>query len=99
MPEGEYFVSVITEMELLSYPLDQDAEGRIRSFLAEVEIVELNAQVAQNAVELRRQHNLKLPDAIIAATALTIGAELLTNDAKLFGVRGISCRALKLREP
>ena len=39
---------------------------------------------------------LKLPDAIVAATTLSRGAEIITNDAKLFRVPGLSCTELKL---
>jgi predicted nucleic acid-binding protein len=35
--------------------------------------------------------------AIIAATALTTGAELLTNDEKLARIPGLTCRSLKLK--
>lgn len=100
LPEGEYLVSVITWMELFSYPgLEPGGETRIRAFLSDVEVVGLSEQVADAAVRLRREHGLKLPDAIIAATALIAGAKLLTNDEKLSRVRGISCRRLKLRQP
>lgn len=34
-------------------------------------------------VSLRQQHKLKLPDAIIAATAVEAGATLITDDARL----------------
>jgi predicted nucleic acid-binding protein len=40
LPEGEYFVSVVTEIELLSYsPLDAASEAQIREFLKTVTIV------------------------------------------------------------
>ena len=71
MPDGDYFVSVITEMELLSYPtLDSAAESQIRSFLSEVTVVGLTRPVIDLAIRLRREQALKLPDAVIAATAL-----------------------------
>jgi predicted nucleic acid-binding protein len=62
---------VITEMELLSYPtLDSAAESQIRSFLSEVTVVGLTRPVIDLAIRLRREQALKLPDAVIAATAL-----------------------------
>jgi len=98
LPDGEYLVSVITRMELFSYPsLDSEAEARIRSFLSEVEVVGLTEPVTDVAIRLRREHGLKLPDAIIAATALTTGGELLTNDEKLARIPGLTCRSLKLK--
>jgi predicted nucleic acid-binding protein len=44
-------------------------------------------------------HKLKLPDAIIVATAIAIEAELLTNDRKLQLIPGVAVRSLLLKEP
>jgi predicted nucleic acid-binding protein len=69
LPDGDYFVSVITEMELLSYPsLDSAAETQIRWFLLEITVVPLSRPVIDLAIALRREHAMKLPDAVIAAT-------------------------------
>jgi predicted nucleic acid-binding protein len=43
-------------------------------------VLGLMPQVRDTAVRLRRSYRLKLPDAIVAATALALGAELVTND-------------------
>jgi len=95
---GSYFVSVISEMELLSYPrLSIDAASQIRSFLADVTIVELTRDVKTTAIQLRREHGLKLPDAIIAASAMNLEAELLTNDLQLLRALPIHSRALPLK--
>jgi predicted nucleic acid-binding protein len=97
LPKGQYFISAISEIELLSYPLlDEAARAKIDSFLFEVTIVGLTSEVKSSAIRLRSQHLLKLPDAIVAATALTLGATLLTNDAKLLQLPGLSAQALKL---
>ena len=93
-----YFVSVISEMELLSYPaLDDAALVQIHSFLSDVTVVELTAEIRELAIGLRRKHALKLPDAIIAATALSLEAQLVTNDTKLLGVPGLTCQSLELK--
>jgi hypothetical protein len=93
-----YFVSVISEMELLSYPsLDDAALAQIRSFLSEVTVVELTEEIRELAIGLRRQHTLKLPDAIVAATALSLQAQLVTNDTKLLRVPGLACQRLELK--
>jgi hypothetical protein len=97
-PPAQYFVSVISEMELLSYPsLDEAALAQIRAFLSDVTVVELSEQVRELAIGLRRQRMLKLPDAIVAATALRLEAQLITNDAKLLGVPGLACERLELK--
>lgn len=99
LPVGEYFISVISEMELLSYPvLDESEQSKIRNFLSAVTVVDLTEEVKTVAIGLRRQHLLKLPDAIVAATALSLGAQLVTNDAKLLRVPGLSSQRIKLKD-
>ncbi len=94
----EVCVSVITEIELLSHGrLDQNAEKAIRVFLGAIRIVPLTNDVKEAAITLRRRHGLAIPDALIAATATTLDAELLTNDAKLAATLGPRCRALDLK--
>jgi len=98
LPEGEYYVSVISEMELLSYPLLNASDSvRIHSFLADVQVVPLNEEVKHLAIELRRKHDLRLPDAIVAATAEHLGAALVTNDAKLLRLSELRTEKIKLR--
>lgn len=96
LPEDEYFVSVITEMELLSYPsLSDDAERGIRELLSRLTIIGMTEPVKDIAVKLRGEHNLKLPDAVIA-TAMVFGANLVTNDLRLYQVPGLTCRPVTL---
>jgi predicted nucleic acid-binding protein len=95
---GQYFVSVITEMELLSYPsLTTAEEQKIRQFLAQLQILDLAESIKQTAINLRKQNRLKLPDAIIAATALDLNATLLTNDLKLTQVPTLNVQSLPLK--
>lgn len=99
LPSGVHFVSVVTEMELLSYPsLDQVAEQAIRAFLSDVTIVGLTSEIKLQAIQFRRSMALRLPDAIIAATAMSLGATLLTNDASLMRIPGLSCQSVAVRQ-
>lgn len=98
VPQGRYFISVITEMELLSYPSIGDMEqSQIQSFLSEATIVGLTKPVKERAILLRRQYRLKLADAIVAATALSLEATLVTNDSTLRKVPGVTCEELRLK--
>ncbi|MCK5524547.1 MAG: type II toxin-antitoxin system VapC family toxin [Thiomargarita sp.] len=97
LPEGHYYVSVMTEIELLSYPvLDTQAEQQIRDFLTQLTLINLDEPIKTKAIQLRRQHTLKLPDAIIAATALTLNVPLLSNDLRLNRIYDLDCRQLKI---
>ena len=97
-PAGAYTISVISELELLAYPgLDSSEEQRIRDFLADVSITDLTQSVKQHAVNLRKRFGLKLPDAIVAATALALEATLLTNDQRLLALSDVPSQALRVK--
>jgi len=69
-PQALVSVSVISEMAALSYPaLTAAEETAIRRYLANLAIINLTESIKQIAISRRRQHKLKLPDAIVAATA------------------------------
>ena len=97
LPTGSYGISVITEMELLAWPsLTSKEEENVREFVGQLTICELTQSIRARAVHLRKEQRLKLPDAIVCATALEFGVELSTNDTTLAKVRGLSCHAVKL---
>lgn len=77
-------VSQITRMELLGFPaLTEQEEQLTRAFLSRCQILGLSDEVEAYAIRLRRAGLLKLPDAIVAATALANNARLLTLDQRL----------------
>jgi predicted nucleic acid-binding protein len=97
LPAGMYGVSVITEMELLAWPsLTTEEEKRVREFLGQLVICELTPPIRTRAVQLRREQHLRLPDAVVCATAMEFGVELWTNDTALGKVRGLTCRSVNL---
>jgi predicted nucleic acid-binding protein len=78
------YVSVITKMELLAKnDMKPEEEQAIRRFIADVTVSPLDEVVERKAVEIRRATKIKLPDCIIAATAIALDAELITNDPHL----------------
>jgi predicted nucleic acid-binding protein len=87
LPLDEQFISVITRIELLAFDnLSSEDERSIRLFLSHRTIVPLNEAVENNAILLRRKTSLKMPDAIIAATALTLDATIISRDDHLLGL-------------
>ncbi|MEQ8971590.1 MAG: type II toxin-antitoxin system VapC family toxin [Coleofasciculus sp. C1-SOL-03] len=97
LPSGQYFVSVITEIELLSYPsLSSDEEVQIRDFLAKIIVVELESSIKDLAITFRKQYRLRLPDAIIAATAQVLKATLFTNDVRLVNLVEIKTQSVQI---
>ncbi len=98
LPLGEILCSVITEMELLSFPLLTSAEeNMIRAKRANLTVYGIDDTVKEQTIRLRRAIRLKLPDAIIAATALTHKAILVTNDKALHMIPELDCRSLELK--
>jgi predicted nucleic acid-binding protein len=98
LPAGSYGISVITEMELLAWPsLTADEEQKVRDFLRHLTLCELTSVIRANAVRLRKDQHLKLPDAVVCATAIEFGVELWTNDKTLAKVPGLTCRSVILR--
>lgn len=98
IPAGEHAVSVITELELLSWDqLDAASEAAIRAFLDAVERIDLTEVVRATAIQLRRKSGLKLPDAIVAASAIASGATLLSADERLLRTPGLASATLKLK--
>ena len=81
----EISLSVISEMEMLGYPGISEADiQKIKAFIADCQVYDLNAPIKERAIELRRTYNLKLPDAIIASTALELNLPLVSADG-IFG--------------
>ena len=98
LPTGHYSISAVTEIELFAKPNLSLAERQdIQAFLSKLTIIELPQKVRDEAARTRIATGLKLPDAIIAATALTLGAELLSNDRQLARVPGLTVTVLPLR--
>ena len=83
MKDKPRFVSEITRMELLGYPdISPDEEAIINRFLSQVEILPCDEVVVNRVIQLRRMtKKLKLPDAIIAATAIEYHLVLVSRDS------------------
>ncbi len=78
------WISDITRMELFSYPfLDDLEENRILDFLEHVDIYPVTERIGDIAIVFRRSSRRKLPDSIIVATAVHLGAPLVTSDKEL----------------
>lgn|SRR5690554_2278119 len=63
-------VSFITELELLAFPkLSTETEKEIKGFLNTCTIIDLKPGIKDLTILFRKTYHLKLPDAIIAASA------------------------------
>jgi hypothetical protein len=81
LDEKQVWVSVISELELFGKRGLSKAEiVEINHLLDSCFIAELSPQIKKIVKELIQKFNIKLPDAIIAATALYLDLPLLTAD-------------------
>ncbi|MCX7097544.1 MAG: type II toxin-antitoxin system VapC family toxin [Methylococcales bacterium] len=95
LPIAEYGISIITEMELRSYPaLTIQQRHWLMSFINDIHVFELNNAIKEKTIELRQHYRLKLPDAIVCATAMASQAILLSNDKGLQHIDGLRCQLL-----
>jgi hypothetical protein len=80
-------ISVLSQIEFLAFPsLSPDDRIIFQQFCDSVDVAGLDRTertLIDRAVTLRAQYRLKLPDAIIAATAIEHGATLITDDRQL----------------
>jgi hypothetical protein len=77
-------ISVVTWMEVLVGVRGEDEADVIELFLRDFRVVEITRGVAREAVALRRAHRLRLPDAIVWASARTESALFVTRNTKAF---------------
>jgi predicted nucleic acid-binding protein len=77
-------ISIISWMEVL-VGADAEVEDRTRSFLDTFNVVPLEPEVAERAVALRREQGIKLPDAVVWASADVHSMLLVTRNTKDFG--------------
>ena len=89
-------VSVISVMELLSFPEITEVEDKkIRTFLECCEILQITEDVKESTIQVRRKQRVKLPDAIISSTAMMYGVPLITADTGLFNIDGLQVETIK----
>jgi predicted nucleic acid-binding protein len=63
-------ISVITEIEALSWiNKDKSKENIVKEFIQDANVLALTSSVVKQCVIIRRSRKIKIPDAIIAASA------------------------------
>ncbi len=77
-------ISLITWMEVMVGATDKNEGALLRDFLSRFTLVAVSADIAEVAVALRRQHRIRIPDAIIWASAQVSNTLLVTRNTRDF---------------
>jgi predicted nucleic acid-binding protein len=93
MPErGAWIVPTVVQYELsrwLVREVSEEAASSVVAFSNECVVTPLKTALALRAADLAKEHSLPMADAIIYATALDAGADLLTCDAHFADLPGV----------
>ena len=80
-----YAISVINRIELLGFSgLRKSEANALNSFILNSNIFDLEENIILETILIRKKYNIKLPDAIIAATCLVNNYSLISNNVKDF---------------
>lgn len=91
-PRDEWLVPTIVQLELakwLTREVGEDRADEVIAFTQMCHVVPLDTKIALLAADLGSTHKLATADAIVYATALEHGADLLTCDAHFEGLSGV----------
>ncbi len=78
---SQIYISFITELELYAQKtLSVTEKTKIDNVLSLCSIIDINAGIKSSTIAIRQVQNVKLPDCIIAATAIYLGLPLMTAD-------------------
>ena len=90
--EDNLYISSITYIETLGYPFsNQDEENGIIIFCDMFERIFLTKEIEKQTIFIRKSSKIKLPDAIIAATAIVHNLTLVTHNMDDFkNIQGLN---------
>ncbi len=83
-------VSVISKIEVLSFTTADEYYRLLTDFMEDAVVLDLTPDIVEHSIATRKIHKTKLPDAIIAATALASGLSLITRNISDFkNIKGL----------
>lgn len=92
LKEQQPVISAITEIELLCWKTATEKDLEVlHSFIKDALVIELEQLIKFKTADIRKTHRIKLPDAIIAATALVYELTLISRNLSDFsGIGGLN---------
>ena len=90
LDQNQIYISFVSELELLSFrDFTDDELDIIQDFLNNVIIIDINTTIKARTIKLRKKRRIKLPDAIVAATAHYLNIPLLTADKQFKSIEDV----------
>ena len=87
---SNFKIFVITRIELLAWEkYNQNQLDIINDFISNCEVIALDEKIILKTIEIRKKYKIKLPDAIIAASAIVFGATLISLDSDFKNIKGL----------
>jgi len=75
--DEDFTVSFVTYIEFLGY---KSVSKTTEEFMALASVIEIDKDIIDTCIALRKSKSIKLPDAIIASTAISRGRSLITRN-------------------
>jgi len=83
--DGQFYISVINKIELLGFKgITETERVKFQEFIDAAIVHELSDDIVDRTIEIRKHQKTKLPDAVIAATALLNELTIITRNTKDF---------------
>lgn len=95
--DQESIISFITQIELLVWDKSQDNLEIFKEFISGSQILGIDQRIIEKTIEIRRESKIKIPDALIAATAIQKDLVLISDNFKDF--RRVESMGLKYFNP
>ena len=78
-------ISAITEIELLCWKTASENDLKVLNhFIQDATVIELEQEIKSKTAEIRKANKIKLPDSIIAATAIVYTLTIITRNTADF---------------
>ena len=85
MLKQSFIISVISKMEFLGFNrFTSEQKERAAQFLSFAKVIPLEDNIVDSVIKMKQIQNIKLPDAIIAATAISDDLHLVTRNVNDF---------------
>ena len=89
--QNSFNISVISKMEFLGFQrFDSKEKVKAENFLSYTNVISLNDCIVEQVINIKQKRKMKLPDAIIAATAMQHNMKLVTHNTQDFKELNIS---------